>query len=67
MTGFKPTFIRIHRSYLVNLAAVTTLETVSLFISDIQLPISRRYRDDVTKLTAMKLSENKLGSGGSDR
>ena len=43
-----PHFIRIHRSYLVNKTAVTGIDVDILYIGDIQLPISRKYRDKVT-------------------
>jgi hypothetical protein len=43
-----PHFTRIHRSYLVNKAAVTGIDVDILYIGDIQLPISRKYRDKVT-------------------
>lgn len=42
-----PRFIRIHRSYLVNKAAVSHMDVDLLFIGDIQLPISRKYRESV--------------------
>ena len=42
-----PGFIRIHRSYLVNRAAVTGVDVDILYVGDIQLPISRKYKDDV--------------------
>ena len=42
-----PHFIRIHRSYLVNRAAVTGVDVDILYVGDIQLPISRKYKDDV--------------------
>ena len=46
----KPQFIRIHRSYLVNKAAITGIDVDLLNIGDIQLPISRKYREEVTEL-----------------
>ena len=45
--NLKPHFIRIHRSYLVNKAAVTGVDVDLLYIGDIQLPISRKYKDVV--------------------
>ena len=45
--NLKPHFIRIHRSYLVNKAAVTGIDVDFLYIGDIQLPISRKYKDAV--------------------
>ncbi len=44
-----PHFIRIHRSYLVNRAAVTGVDVDILYVGDIQLPISRKYKDKVTE------------------
>ena len=43
-----PRFIRIHRSYLVNQSAITRIDTDLLYIDDIELPISRKYKDAVT-------------------
>ena len=45
----KPHFIRIHRSYLVNKAAVTGVDVDLLYIGDTQLPISRKYKDAVIR------------------
>ena len=44
-----PHFIRIHRSYLVNRAAVTGVDVDILYVGDIQLPISRKYKEKVTE------------------
>ena len=44
-----PHFIRIHRSYLVNRAAVTGVDVDILYVGDLQLPISRKYKDKVTE------------------
>lgn len=46
----KPHFIRIHRSYLVNKAAVTDIDVDILLIGETQLPISRKYKDEVLAL-----------------
>ena len=46
--NLSPRFIRIHRAYLVNRAAVTGVDVDLLYIGDIQLPISRKYKDTVT-------------------
>ena len=43
----KPHFIRIHRSYLVNKAAITRVDVDLLYVNDIELPISRKYKDSV--------------------
>ena len=40
-----PHFIRIHRSYLVNPVAVTRVDVDLLYIDNIQLPISKKYKD----------------------
>lgn len=45
-----PHFIRIHRSFLVNKTAVTRIDVDLLYIDDVQLPISRKYRDAVSKV-----------------
>ena len=46
----KPHFLRIHRSYLVNRAAVTGVDVDLLYIGETQLPISRKYREEVLDL-----------------
>lgn len=48
--SLKPQFIRIHRSFLVNKDAVTGVDVDLLNIGDIQLPISRKYKDRVAEL-----------------
>lgn len=45
-----PHFLRIHRSYLVNKTAVTGVDVDLLYIGETQLPISRKYRDEVLGL-----------------
>ncbi|TNE30698.1 MAG: LytTR family transcriptional regulator [Bacteroidetes bacterium] len=39
-------FIRIHRSFLVNLNAVDSFSTTEVIVNGIQLPISRTYKGD---------------------
>jgi hypothetical protein len=43
-----PDFLRIHRSYLVNRAKITQVDVDLLSIGDIQLPISRKYKANVS-------------------
>ena len=46
-----PGFVRIHRSYLVNRAAITRIDVDLLYLGDdIQLPVSRKYKDAVSGL-----------------
>ena len=49
-----PHFIRIHRSYLVNKTKVTGIDVDLLYIDDIQLPISRKYKDVVSGMTGWR-------------
>ena len=42
-----PHFLRIHRSYLVNKEAITRVDGDLLYVNDIELPISRKYKDAV--------------------
>ena len=44
-----PHFIRIHRSFLVNRTAVSRIDADLLYIDDVELPISRKYKDAVFK------------------
>ena len=46
----KPHVIRIHRSYLVNKTAVTDVDVDILLIGETQLPISRKYKEEVLAL-----------------
>ena len=46
----RPHFIRIHRSFLVNKSAVTRIDVDLLYIDDIQLPISRKYKEAVCEI-----------------
>jgi two-component system LytT family response regulator len=45
-------FIRIHKSYIVSVTFITSLRKTSLFINNIELPVSDNYRDAITTLTA---------------
>ena len=46
----KPQFIRIHRSYLVNQTAISRVDGDLLYVDDIELPVSRKYKDTVNCL-----------------
>ena len=47
-SNLSPQFIRIHRAFLVNRAAITRIDVDLLYLGDIQLPISRKYKDAVS-------------------
>ena len=40
-------FVRIHRSYLVNRSAISSVEAGSVMVGDRQLPVSRKYKDRI--------------------
>ena len=40
-------FLRIHRSYLVNIASVSLSSPETVRVGDTELPVSRKYRDNV--------------------
>jgi DNA-binding LytR/AlgR family response regulator len=42
-------FLRIHRSYVVNLEKVTGLDNDYLFFGKEHIPISRNYKEEVNK------------------
>jgi DNA-binding LytR/AlgR family response regulator len=44
-------FLRIHKSYIVAIAHITSIRKNSLFINDLELPISDNYREAVAGLT----------------
>ncbi len=43
-------FIRIHKSFLVNMNKITRLESDQIWIEDFALPIGRNYQDNIQKL-----------------
>ena len=45
--NLSPQFIRIHRAFLVNRSAITRVDVDLLYLGDIQLPVSRKYKDAV--------------------
>ena len=44
-------FLRIHRSYLVNVNHISKHSSDSVFIGEIELPVSRKYKDSVKSRT----------------
>jgi two-component system LytT family response regulator len=44
-------FIRIHKSFIVNVRKITTIRKNDLFVGDRELPIGEQYKDQVTRLT----------------
>lgn len=47
----KERFIRIHKSYIVSIAAITTIRKNSLFLDDMELPIGETYKESVRQIT----------------
>ncbi len=45
-----PSFIRIHRSYVVNIDNITGIDNDYVFIGDTHLPISRSHKEEVSKV-----------------
>ena len=45
----KPHFLRIHRSYLVNKDAITRVDGDLLYVDEVELPVSRKYKDHVVQ------------------
>ena len=43
----KLAFMKVHRSYIVNLSVIKDIENHSLLIQDIVIPVSRAYRQDL--------------------
>ena len=43
-------FLRIHRSFLVNRTFVTGCTTEEVFLGEVSLPVSRKYREQVRSL-----------------
>ena len=49
------TFIRVHRSYIVNINAVDGFERNVLYIKDKRIPVSRQHREEVFELLIVSL------------
>ncbi len=45
-----PSFLRIHRSYVVNIDNITGLDSDYVFIGDKNIPISRSYKEEVNRI-----------------
>lgn len=43
----KSHFMRVHRSYMINLQAVEGFEGNTLFIQNKRIPVSRQYREEI--------------------
>jgi two-component system LytT family response regulator len=44
-------FIRIHKSYIISISAITSIRKSSVFLGKVELPISDNYREAVYRLT----------------
>lgn len=47
-------FLRIHRSYLVNTALMTVTSPDSVTVGDVQLPVSRKYKETIHEYAARR-------------
>lgn len=43
-------FLRIHKSYIVSVAAITSIRKSSVYLGEIELPLSENYRDSFYKI-----------------
>ncbi len=48
-------FIRIHKSYIINVVCITAIRKNSLFLKEFELPVSEQYKDAITLLTSRKI------------
>ena len=48
-------FIRIHKSYIINIACITAIRKNSIFLNDFELPVSEQYKVNITQLTNKKI------------
>src|SRR5262249_658573 len=44
-------FVRIHKSYIISIAAITPSRKNSVFIRDLELPVGETYREVLRQLT----------------
>jgi DNA-binding LytR/AlgR family response regulator len=42
-------FIRVHRSYIVNIDKIEAIEENELIIKDVRVPVGKTYKDDLMK------------------
>jgi two-component system LytT family response regulator len=47
-------FIRIHKSYIVSLDQITAIRKNSVFLGELEVPVSYSYRDAITTITGRK-------------
>ena len=50
-----PNFIRIHKSYIVSVSQITAIRKNSVFLGNMELPISELYKESVSALTGKNL------------
>jgi DNA-binding LytR/AlgR family response regulator len=43
-------FVRIHKSYIVAVAAITSIRKSSVFLGESELPVSDNYRDTLFRV-----------------
>jgi two-component system LytT family response regulator len=48
-------FLRIHKSYIVAVAAITAVRKNSLFIGELELPVGETYREALRRMTGREL------------
>lgn len=51
----QPYVLRIHKSFIINFSQVTAVRRNSVFINDIELPVSEQYKDALSKLVGRQL------------
>lgn len=49
----KPTFIRVHRSFIVNKSKIRVIEGNRIYIDSFEIPIGQNYRDEFLKSIGM--------------
>jgi DNA-binding LytR/AlgR family response regulator len=48
-------FLRIHKSYIVSVAGITSVRKNSVLIQDTELPVGETYKENITRLTGKAL------------
>ena len=48
-------FLRIHKSYIVSIAAITAIRKNSVFIGELELPVGDTYRETLRRITGREL------------
>jgi DNA-binding LytR/AlgR family response regulator len=56
-----PKIFRIHKSYIIAVSHITTIRRNSVFLGDLELPLSELYKDDLMKEIGQGKNKTEFG------